>query len=209
MTARFHLSAATAPPTAPTPLPGFITDIRPRQRLREPRQATRAAQLTGLDGVYVPFAADGLESLVVAGGLLRGSSTVQVTAEFHPAIASPVYAAKLAASLQRYSASRLGWRLRIDLDQATARAHGDFLPEQDRYPRAAEFLTVAKSVWSTASYSYEGRFYQVLGGGSAVQVQPAVPRRLPFRHLAGGARAFRRARRRASVHPGRRPAAPP
>ena len=113
----------------------------------------------------MPFAADGLESLVMAGGLLRGSSTVQVTAEFHPAIASPVYAAKLAASLQRYSASRLGWRLLIDLDQATARAHGDWLPEQDRYPRAAEFLTVAKGVWSTASYSHEGRFYQVLGGG--------------------------------------------
>ena len=88
-----------------------------------------------------------------------------MTAEFHPAIASPVYAAKLAASLQRYSASRLGWRLRIDLDQTIARAHGDFLPEQDRYPRAAEFLTVARGVWSTASYSYEGRFYQVLGGG--------------------------------------------
>lgn len=182
MTARFHLSAATAPPTAPTPLPGFITDIRPRQRLREPRQATRAAQLTGLDGVYVPFAADGLESLVVAGGLLRGSSTVQVTAEFHPAIASPVYAAKLAASLQRYSASRLGWRLRIDLDQATARAHGDFLPEQDRYPRAAEFLTVAKGVWSTASYSYEGRFYQVLGGGFP---QSRSSPRFPAVYLSG------------------------
>jgi alkanesulfonate monooxygenase len=165
MTARFHLTAPTAPPTAPTPLPGFITDIRPRPGLREPRQATRAAQLTGLDGVYVPFAADGLESLVVAGGLLRESTTMQVTAEFHPAIASPVYAAKLAASLQRYSASRLGWRLLIDLDQATARAHGDFLPEADRYARAAEFLTIAKGVWSTAPYTYEGRFYEVLGGG--------------------------------------------
>jgi alkanesulfonate monooxygenase len=165
MTARFHLSVLTAPPAAPTALPGFITDIRPRPRLREPGQATRAAQLTGLDGVYVPFAADGLESLVVAGGLLRGSSTVQVTAEFHPAIASPVYAAKLAASLQRYSASRLAWRLLIDLDQATARAQGDFLPERDRYARAAEFLTVAKGVWSTAPYTYEGRFYEVLGGG--------------------------------------------
>jgi alkanesulfonate monooxygenase len=115
--------------------------------------------------VYVPFAADGLESLVVAGGLLRESTTMQVTAEFHPAIASPVYAAKLAASLQRYSASRLGWRLLIDLDQATARAHGDFLPGEDRYARAAEFLTIAKGVWSTAPYTYEGRFYEVLGGG--------------------------------------------
>src|SRR5580692_10407279 len=165
MTARFHLSVLPAPPAARTPLPGFITDIRPRPGLREPRQATGAAQLTGLDGVYLPFAADGVESLVTAGGLLRGSSTVQVTAEFHPAIASPVYAAKLAASLQRFSAGRLGWRLLIDLDQATARAHGDFLPKRDRHARAAEFLTVAKGVWSTASYTYEGRFYEVLGGG--------------------------------------------
>jgi alkanesulfonate monooxygenase len=182
MTARFHLTAATAPPATPTPLPGFITDIRPRQRLREPHQAARAAQLTGLDGVYLPFAADGVESLVTAGGLLRGSSTVQVTAEFHPAIASPVYAAKLTASLQRYSASRLAWRLLIDLEQATARAHGDFLPVTDRYARAAEFLTVAKGVWATASYSYQGRFYEVLGGGFP---QSRSNPRFPVVYLSG------------------------
>ena len=164
MTARFHLTAPTQPP-APSPLPAFITDIRPRPRLREPRQATQAAQLTGFDGVYVPFAADGLESLVVAGGLLRASATVQVTAEFHPAIASPVYAAKLTASAQRYSASRLAWRLLVELDEATARANGDFLPERDRHARATEFLTIARGVWSTPGYTYEGRFYQVLGGG--------------------------------------------
>jgi alkanesulfonate monooxygenase len=198
MTARFHLSVPTAPPAAPAPLPRFITDIRPRQRLREPRQAARAAQLTGLDGVYVPFAADGLESLVVAGGLLRASTTVQVTAEFHPAIASPVYAAKLTASAQRYSASRLAWRLLVDLDQATARAHGDFLPEKDRYARAAEFLTVARGVWSTQSYTYEGRFYQVLGGGFP---QSRSAPRFPAVYLSGtSAEALALSAAHADVH---------
>ena len=174
MTARFHLPVPTTPPGAPARLPGFITDIRPRPGIREQRATARAAQLTGLDGVCVPFDPDGLESLVVAGGLLRESSTLQVTAEFHPAVANPVYAAKLTASAQRYAANRLSWRLAIDLDPAVARAHGDFLGAGDRYARAAEFLTVAKGVWAAHNssggnpdrrYDFEGRFYQVLGGG--------------------------------------------
>lgn len=165
MTVRFHLPVPTAAPAPPPPLPGFITDIRPRPRLREQRSAARAAQLAGLDGMYVPFDPDGLESLVVAGGLLRETATVQVTAQFHPAIASPVYAAKLTASAQRYAANRLAWRLLVDLDPVTARAQGDFLPAHERYARADEFLTVAKGVWDTAGYTREGRFYSVLDGG--------------------------------------------
>jgi alkanesulfonate monooxygenase len=177
MTARFHLAVSTAAPGAPIPLPGFITDIRPRPRLREPRAATRAAQLTGLDGVYVPFDPEGLESLVLAGGLLRESSTLQVTAEFHPAIANPVYTAKLTASAQRYAASRLGWRLTVDLDPAVARAQGDFTNAGDRYARAAEFLAVAKGVWSARDYTYEGLFYDVLGGGfPASRSNPQFPK---------------------------------
>lgn len=177
MSTRFHLTVPTAPRPA-VELPGFITDIRPEDRLREPRSATRAAQLTGLSGVHVPFDPDGLESLVTAAGLLRASRGVQVTAEFHPAIATPVYAAKLSASLQRYSASRLAWNLRVDLDPATARAQGDFLEtDADRYARADEFLAIAKGVWGTGGYSREGRFYSVLGGGfPESRSQPEFPR---------------------------------
>jgi alkanesulfonate monooxygenase len=179
---RFHLTVPTAAPPPLAPLPGFITDVRPRPRLREQRATADAARLTGFDGLYVPFDPAGLESLVVAGGLLRESAPLQVTAEFHPAIATPVYAAKLTASAQRFTGSRLAWRLVIDLAPAIARAHGDFLPAAQRYARAAEFLTVAKGVWASAasgpktSYAYEGDFYQVLGGGfPASRSVPAFP----------------------------------
>jgi alkanesulfonate monooxygenase len=181
MTARFHLTVPTTT-TETAILPGFITDLRPAARRREPLSAARAAELSGLDGVAVPFDPDGLESLVTGAGLLRASRRLQVTAEFHPAIASPVYAAKLSASVQRFSANRLAWRLLVDLDPATARAHGDFLPAADspgadRYLRAEEFLTVAKGVWSARDYTYEGRFYQVLGGGlPESRSAPAFPR---------------------------------
>ena len=210
MTTRFHLAVPAEAPAAPTPLPGFITDIRPRPGLREPRAATRAAQLTGLDGVYIPFDPESLESLVVAGSLLRESSTLQVTAEFHPAIASPVYAAKLTASAQRYAANRLSWRLLVDLDPAVARAQGDFLDAAYRYARAAEFLTVAKGVWAAGrgsaagdpgarpEYHYEGRFYQVLGGGlPASRSDP----RFPAIYLSGtSAEALALSEAHADVH---------
>lgn len=164
MTPRFHLTAPTTVPE-PTILPGFLTDLRLRARLGEPHSAGRAAELSGLNGIQVPFDPGGLESLVTAAGLLRASRALRVTAGFHPGIASPVYAAKLSASVQRFSANRLGWRLLVDLEPATARAQGDFLPAEDRYARADEFLTVAKGVWSTDGYTCDGRFYQVLSGG--------------------------------------------
>lgn len=168
MTTLIHLTVPVTP-SPPAVLPDFVTDVRPPDHgspLRAAAQAARVAELAGLHGVSVPFRPDGLDSLVTAAALLRGTSGVQVSAEFHPAIATPVYAAKLSASLQRFHANRLAWLLTVDLDPGLARAQGDFLAGQDRYARASEFLTVAKGVWNDGgSFSCEGRFFEVLEGG--------------------------------------------
>jgi alkanesulfonate monooxygenase len=161
--AEFHLTAPTRRTARPV-LPEFAADVRPARR--DPiGRAARAADLAGLAGLVVPFDPDGVESLVSAAGALRATRHARVTAEFHPAVATPVYAAKLSASLQRFSAGRLGWKLAVDLDRDVARAQGDFLEGPQRYRRAAEFLTVAKGVWRGAAFDFEGDFYRVLGGG--------------------------------------------
>jgi len=169
VTAHFHLTVPVAPPAVVTDLPAFVTDVRPSDHASPQRgaaQAAAVAELAGLGGAFVPFRPDGLDPLVTAAGLLRRTSRVQVTAELHPATATPVYAAKLSASLQRFHANRLAWLLTVGLEPAVARAHGDFLTGPDRYARASEFLTVAKGVWNQGgSFSYEGRFFQVLDGG--------------------------------------------
>jgi alkanesulfonate monooxygenase len=161
-------------------LPGFVTDVRPASRGFEPRQAARLASLAGLSGVVVPFAPDGLDPLVLASLLLRENPSLQVTASFHPAIATPVYAAKLSASLQRFTGSRLAWQLAVDLDPAVAHSQGDFLTGPDRYARADEFLTVAKQIWTQTTVDYSGRFYEVLNGGL-----PPSDRRFPRVYLSG------------------------
>jgi alkanesulfonate monooxygenase len=188
-----HLIAPTRAPERPV-LPSFVTDVRPAPY----DGLSRAADLAGLTGLFVPFDPDGAESLVTAAGLLRNSRHLRVVAEFHPGIATPVYAAKFAASVQRFSHDRLGWQLAVDLDRSTARAQGDFLEGPDRYARAEEFLTIAKGVWNEADFTYEGRFYEVLGGGLGFPLSSGA---FPRVHLTGTSpEALALSARHADVH---------
>lgn len=138
-------------------------------------QAILAAELSGLDGVVVPYDPEGDDSWVVAGTALRQTRHARVTVEFHPAFGTPVYAAKLSATLQRLSAGRLDWRVRVDVDDDDARSRGDGVTGTDRYRRAREFLTVARGVWNEqqvlpgrfggTGFEFAGEFYDVIDGG--------------------------------------------
>ncbi|POM27190.1 Alkanesulfonate monooxygenase [Actinomadura rubteroloni] len=161
---RVHVVAPTRAP-APAVLPDFVTDVRPPAPGPEHRATGRAAELGGLSGVLVPFDPGGHDALVLAAAVLRDTRRIGVTVEFSAAAATPVYAAKLSASLQRYHAGRLAWWLAVDQDPAVARAHGDVLTGPARYERADEFLTIARGVWSGRGYSREGAHFAVLDGG--------------------------------------------
>ncbi|MET7335107.1 LLM class flavin-dependent oxidoreductase [Nonomuraea sp. NPDC005650] len=193
--ARFHVVLPTRSTAAPE-LPAFVTDVRPALADQAGRAAV-AADLAGLAGALVPFDPGGQESLTVAAGVLRRTRHLRVVAEFHAAVATPVYAAKLSASLQRFAAGRLSWRLAIDLDPAVARAQGDFLTGAGRHARAEEFLTVAKGVWG-GSFDFRGDFYEVAGGGFGPPLS-APP--FPEVHLSGTSpEALALSRRHADVH---------
>ncbi|MFI6323081.1 LLM class flavin-dependent oxidoreductase [Nonomuraea sp. NPDC050556] len=185
-------------PDAHRPFPPFITDPRGGNSFDHLTQLGRAAELAGYAGALAPFDAEGEESLVVAAGLLRQTRWLRLVAEFHTGIATPVYAAKIAASLQRFSGSRLDWRLAVDLDPALARAQGDFHEGADRYARAEEFLTVAKGVWYEPGYTFAGRFYEVLAGGFQPPLSGSA---FPRVHLSGTSRrALELSARHADVH---------
>ncbi|MER6509602.1 LLM class flavin-dependent oxidoreductase [Nonomuraea sp. NPDC001636] len=195
-TGRFHLALPTRSPD-PAPLPAFVTDVRPA--LTDPAgRAAVAADLSGWAGALSPFDPAGQESLTVAANALRRTRHLRVVAEFHPAVATPVYAAKLSASLQRFSAGRLGWRLAVDLDPAVARAQGDFLTGAARFARAGEFLTVAKGVWGGGPFDFAGDFYEVVKGGFGA---PLSSPPFPEVHLSGvSPEALELSRRHADVH---------
>ncbi|MGK8489039.1 LLM class flavin-dependent oxidoreductase [Nocardia asiatica] len=153
------------------------TDLRPGRfgPFDDLAQIVHAAELAGLDGVLAPYDPNGEESWVVTGGALRATRYARVVVEFQPAFGTPVYAAKISATLQRLSGGRLAWQLAVDTDPADARARGDRVTGDDRYARAAEFLTVARGVWNDApvpaagfagtGYHYACAHYDVIDGG--------------------------------------------
>jgi alkanesulfonate monooxygenase len=200
-TPRFLLTLPTIGPYAdPAPLPPFVTDTRADRygAFDTIAEVGRAAEVTGFDGVVAPFAHDAEEALIVVAGLLRANRWLHGVAGFHPGVGTPVYAAKLSASLQRFTGDRFGWWPVVDLDPVTARAQGDFLDGPDRYARADEFLTIAKGVWEHEDYTYEGRFFQVLAGGFQ---GPLAGRRFPPVHLSGSSQeALELSAKHADVH---------
>ncbi|GAA4479572.1 LLM class flavin-dependent oxidoreductase [Rhodococcus olei] len=159
------------------PDPTVATDLRPGRYgpFDDLAQVVLAAELSGLDGVVAPYDPLGEESWIVGGGALRDTRHSTVVVEFQPAFGTPVYAAKISATLQRLSAGRLGWRLHVDTDDTDARARGDRVVGVDRYARAAEFLTVARGVWNESpvagagfagtGFEFAGEYFDVIGGG--------------------------------------------
>lgn len=151
------------------------TDIRHTTAFDNLDQVVHAAELTGWDGVLAPYDPWGEESWVVTASALRRTRHVRGVVEFTPTFGTPVYAAKMSATLQTISSGRLDWRLHVDMDPDVAYTLGDDVSGDDRYRRADEFLTVAKSVWNDepvpgagfrgTGATYSGEFFHVLDGG--------------------------------------------
>ncbi|OUC80322.1 LLM class flavin-dependent oxidoreductase [Gordonia lacunae] len=163
---------------APTPGSAVATDLRTGGRwdpFDPTEQVITAIDTAGYDTVIAPYDPAGEESWILAGIALRRTRHARVAVEFHPGFGTPVYAAKVSATLQRNSDDRLQWQLRVVTDAADNRARGDRLTDAERYRRADEFLTVAKGVWDGAGarqggfdggeFNHVGEFYEVTDGG--------------------------------------------
>lgn len=141
-------------------------------------QIARAVELVGFDGLRIPHHLQGEESWIVAGYLAPSTKKLQLLTEFEASRGSAVYAAKNAASFQRYTQGRFAWQLTHGLPQQQRRQQGDFVDSDLEISRIDEFLTVAQGVLTQHPFSFKGQFFEVLDGGFkgtlANQVVPPV-----------------------------------
>lgn len=146
-------------------------------------QVTKAADLSGFTGVFIPDDPHGEEPWIVAGYIARSTQRLQLLTQFDASRGSAVYAAKNAVSFQRYTGGRFAWHITEgSSDEHTRKQLGDFVPKEDILARIDEFITVAKGVLTTYPYNFVGRFFEVQDGGFQ---GPLSSRGVPKVYLSG------------------------
>jgi alkanesulfonate monooxygenase len=146
-------------------------------------QVTKAADLSGFNGIFIPDNPDGEEPWIVAGYVARSTQRLKLLTQFDASRGSAVYAAKNAVSFQRYTGGRFAWHITEgSQDERIRKQLGDFVPKQDILARIDEFITVAKGVLTTFPFNFVGRFFEVQDGGFQ---GPLSERQVPSIYLGG------------------------
>src|SRR3984957_12409101 len=153
--------------SAPTPFPARGSDPRGGRfnYLVYLRPPARPGDFTGFDGIHIGNDPDGDESWIVAGHVARATRHVRLLTEFDASRGSAVYAAKNAASYQRYTGGRFAWQIGTGGTDAERRRQGDFAADAAVGPRIEEFVTVARGVIQSPSFTFKGPYFEVLNGG--------------------------------------------
>lgn len=128
-------------------------------------QIAKAAEINGFGGVLLVNSPTGEEPWTVSSLLARETKTLRFVTAFHPAHLSPWNAVQMAATFQRASGNRLVWNIINGGSETVQRQVGDYVPHDERYVRAIEWLDVVKGYWNNESFHHEGRFYHADGGG--------------------------------------------
>lgn len=149
-------------------------------------QVARAADLAGFHGALIPIFRFTEEPWVVAAALARETRNLRLLIALQPCFLHPVYAAQMAASLQRISRGRVEWNVVTGGGGADQRAYGDFIDHDSRYARTEEFLRVVKGASTGEPFSFDGRFYRVEEGGL---LPPLASQPVPRIYLAGASEA--------------------
>jgi alkanesulfonate monooxygenase len=144
-----------------------------------------AHEQSGFDRVLVAHSSSSPDGFTVADQVLNVTARLGVLLAHRPGFVAPTVAARKFATLDAFHPGRIALHVITGGDDADQARDGDFTDKPTRYRRTGEFLDVVKLEWSSAErFDYDGEFYRVAGGRSAVR--PAAGR-LPV--YFGGASA--------------------
>ncbi|WP_156679302.1 LLM class flavin-dependent oxidoreductase [Sphingomonas profundi] len=130
-------------------------------------EIARAAEASGFIGGLIPSFPNTDDPWVISPLLARETRSFRFMIAFQPGFLNPVQAARMSASLQRATGGRTVFNIITGGGGPAQLWWGDSFGHDDRYGRTTEFLDVFKGVWKERDFSYQGRFYQVEGGGLA------------------------------------------
>jgi len=144
-------------------------------RLREHR-----GEIFDLDVVGRP------DSLTVLAALAAVTEHLGLAATLNTTFNEPYELARQFATLDHLSAGRAAWNAVTSPDAFTGEnfRRGGFLPRDERYERAEEFIVAARAIWDSwerGSFAHHGRHFSIEGTFDV----PTSPQRHPVQIQAG------------------------
>jgi alkanesulfonate monooxygenase len=148
--------------------PGYLEDI------------ARAHEDAGFDRVLIGYGAVSPEGWAIASTVLNTTKQLKVLVAHRPGFVQPVLLARMAATLDNLTGGgRIGIHFITGGDEADQRREGDFVAHDARYRRTAEFMSIARRIWSEDKpFDYEGEFFRYEAAFSSVK--PMTPGGIPL-----------------------------
>ncbi len=138
-------------------------------------QVARSAEQLGFEAALTPTGAWCEDAWLATAMLTEVTERLKFIVAFRPGLTSPLLAAQMAATFQRYSRGRLLLNVVTGGESAEQRAYGDFLPKAERYRRCAEFLDIIKRLWDGETVTYHGEYLRVADARLARRPDPVPP----------------------------------
>ncbi len=158
-------------------------------------QIARSAEQLGFEAALTPTSSWCEDAWVFDAGLTQVTRRFRFLVAFRPGLMSPTLAAQMAATFQRISGGRLLLNVVVGGEDVEQARFGDFLPKDQRYARADEWLDVVRRLWTGDTVDFAGEHVRV--EGAKIVDPPAWPRT----YLGGSSPgAFTVAARRADVY---------
>jgi alkanesulfonate monooxygenase len=128
------------------------------------RQIATAVDALGYEGVLLPTGQSCEDAWITAAGLATATERLKFLVALRPGVVSPSFAARQTAALDRLSDGRLLLNVVVGGNPTELAGDGVFLPHDERYAQAGEFLQIWRRLLSGETVDFEGKYYRMKGG---------------------------------------------
>ncbi|MER8429409.1 FMNH2-dependent alkanesulfonate monooxygenase [Mesorhizobium caraganae] len=128
------------------------------------KEIAQAVDRLGFPGVLLPTGQNCEDSWITASGLAALTEKLKFLVALRPGVTLPTFAARQTAALDRLSNGRLLLNVVVGGNPTELAGDGVFLPHDERYAQAQEFLTIWRALVSGQSVNFNGKYYRVDNG---------------------------------------------
>jgi alkanesulfonate monooxygenase len=142
-----------------------ISSSAPRPDMQGWVHFAEQAEQAGIESLLISFSRYEPDPFMVACALGLATKKLKFIAAYRSGLMKPTTFVQQVNSLSALLNGRLALNIVAGSSTAEQRGYGDYLPHDERYARAEEFLAVCNSFWrAEGEIDFEGKYYQVEQG---------------------------------------------